>query len=143
MNYHELDRILKEKNLNSLMKVAIQLKQETQSTNILHSQSIMKLKSEKVRLQDATTYRKETADYALSIAKQKQDVSFFFRENNRLEWVERFFPLVDEERAKDITTYLRVITRDLAIQISMDQDMKKRIASRMKQEIILEKVEQK
>ena|SRR5690625_1834781 len=76
------------------------MKEKPYPTRVTHQQLMNKLESELLQLQDATTYRKQTATIALDIAENVTNIDIFQERKATIRQIEKLFPELDKERMK-------------------------------------------
>lgn len=79
-----------------------------------------------------TSYRRETADFALQIAEQVSDITVFFDRGKTYTLVAEFLKNSDEYRLRDVSKMLSVIIRDLERQKRLPKDVKAYAETKMK-----------
>lgn len=71
-----------------------------------------------------STYRSETTRYSLNVATSLPDTQLFFNRDDTYVEVKLLYPELDEDRLRDVSKMLSVITRDLYRKKTMTPELK-------------------
>lgn len=77
-----------------------------------------------------TSYRKDTVELSLKVAKEVKNVTPFFNRDVAFETVSEFLPGMDVDRLKDIAKMLNVVLRDLHSKANRSDELKSKLLER-------------
>lgn len=106
--------------------------QETQNT-VSKSELLNELGKEySYHAQDGATYRSQTTEIAIEVASKLHRTDLFFDREKTFQFVTKEFVNLDEDRRKDVSKMLTVITRDLHRKKTLPEDVKMQLEERRK-----------